>query len=90
LTAIRSFTAITLRRSVLHQGIVVALSAVGLGLAVNTLINADLMGWLAAGEAIVVLAAVGLSWRRAAFWKHTTLAFEDDLPTDVNPLRLID
>jgi hypothetical protein len=249
LTAIRSFTAITLRRSVLHQGIVVALSAVGLGLAVNTFINADLAGWLAAGgppsnrlvvaviwaafalifvavlavrvsllvpvelranwifrmieqddrrvdqlkagvrsvmwlgvivpallvlpvqwmvidrdallvlgstilwgwffveivmrdwgripftcsyipgkgflpqtvlkglisfvgfttfgtalagfiarrfevavyfEAVVLVAAVWLAWRRTSFWKHTTLAFEDALPTDVNPLRLMD
>jgi hypothetical protein len=49
LAAIRTFTWITLRRSVLHQGIVVALTAVGLGLAVNTFIRADLVGWLARG-----------------------------------------
>jgi hypothetical protein len=41
-------------------------------------------------EAVVLIAAGWLAWRRTAFWKHTTLAFEDDLPTDVNPLRLMD
>ena len=40
--AVVQFTAITLRRSVLHQGIVVTLLAAGLGLAANTLLATDL------------------------------------------------
>lgn len=41
-------------------------------------------------EAIVLMAALALAWRPTAFWRHTMLAFEDDLPTDFNPLRLMD
>ncbi len=41
-------------------------------------------------EAVVLLAAVALARRRLTMWQHTILAFEDDLPTDVNPLRLMD
>ena len=62
LAAIRSFTSITLRRSVLHQGIVVALSAVGLGLAVNTLHSGRSRRmarvWRAAGRVRLVEAAI--------------------------------
>jgi hypothetical protein len=43
------FTLITLRRSVLHQGILVALSAAGVGLVVNSLMAAGVTGWLARG-----------------------------------------
>jgi hypothetical protein len=50
--AIRRFTLITLRRSVLHQGIVVALAAVGGGLVANSLMAADVAGWLANGGAL--------------------------------------
>ena len=49
LRAIRTFIAITLRRSVLHQGILVVLSAVGAGLVVNSFIAHDLVGWLRDG-----------------------------------------
>jgi hypothetical protein len=41
-------------------------------------------------EAVVLIGAVALAWRRLTIWQHTILAFEDDLPTDVNPLRLMD
>lgn len=41
LTAVRSFTLITLRRSVLHQGILVGLSAAGGGLVINSLLSAE-------------------------------------------------
>jgi hypothetical protein len=46
--AIRTFTAITLRRSVLHQGVLVALSSVGAGLVLNVLIVARGRGLAAA------------------------------------------
>ncbi len=49
--AIRAFTAITLRRSVLHQGVVVVLSAIGAGLVANSFIARDLAGGLRAGGA---------------------------------------
>jgi hypothetical protein len=41
-------------------------------------------------EAVVLIAAVALARRRLSLWRHTILSFEDDLPTDVNPLRLMD
>ena len=44
--AVRTFTLVTLRRSVLHQGILVALSAAGAGLVTNSLIGAGVAGWL--------------------------------------------
>jgi hypothetical protein len=47
--AIRAFVAITLRRSVLHQGIVVALSAAAAGLVANGLMAAGVSDWLATG-----------------------------------------
>ena len=42
--AIRSFIAITLRRSLLHQGILIVLGAAGIGLAANSL-SGDLADW---------------------------------------------
>lgn len=47
--ATRAFTFLTLRRSVLHQGIVVTLSAVGLGLVANSFIGAALGDWMSRG-----------------------------------------
>lgn len=47
--AIRAFTLITLRRSVLHQGVLVVLSAIGAGLVANSFIASDLGGWLLEG-----------------------------------------
>jgi hypothetical protein len=41
-------------------------------------------------ETVVLMAAVALARRRMTLWQHTILTFEDDLPTDVNPLRLMD
>ena len=46
---VRTFTTLTLRRSVLHQGILVALSAAGAGLVLNSLIAADITGWWGRG-----------------------------------------
>lgn len=41
-TAIRAFTLVTLRRSVLHQGVLVGLAAIGAAIVVNSLLNLDL------------------------------------------------
>jgi hypothetical protein len=44
--AVRDFTAATLRRSSLHQGVIVSLSACGLALAINSLLRNGLAAWL--------------------------------------------
>ncbi len=44
--AIREFTAATLRRSALHQGVIVGLSACGIAIAVNSLLRYDVLTWL--------------------------------------------
>jgi hypothetical protein len=44
--AVRDFTAATLRRSALHQGVVVGLSACGVALAMNILFRNDMVRWL--------------------------------------------
>jgi hypothetical protein len=49
LAAVRAFTFVTLRRSELHQGLFVVLSAVGAGLAINSLIGSGAPAWLANG-----------------------------------------
>jgi hypothetical protein len=48
--AVRDFTAATLRRSALHQGIVLGLSACGLALAVNSLLRHGFVPWLRGSE----------------------------------------
>jgi hypothetical protein len=49
--AVRSFAFKTLRRSVLHQGIVVVLAAIGAGLVVNSFIMSDLIAWMSSANA---------------------------------------
>lgn len=46
---VRAFTAITLRRSSLHQGIVVVLSAIGVGIVINALVGAGFVRWIGTG-----------------------------------------
>ena len=47
--AVHRFTILTLRRSQLHQSVLVGLSACGVGFAMNRLIEANLARWLGAG-----------------------------------------
>lgn len=47
--AVHRFTILTLRRSQLHQSVLVGLSACGIGMVMNGLIEANLAGWLGAG-----------------------------------------
>jgi hypothetical protein len=49
--AVHGFTLATFRRSQLHQGVLVGLSACGAGIAMNSLIGADLAGWFGGGGA---------------------------------------
>jgi hypothetical protein len=67
--AIRMFTVITFRRSVLHQGILVTLSAAGAGLVANSLMAADLAGWLASGG------TVGAGLVASVIWAPFALVF---------------
>jgi hypothetical protein len=48
-SAVRTFTAITLRRSVLHQGALVALASIAAGLVFNSFLSADVWSWLQQG-----------------------------------------
>jgi len=74
LSAIRAFTWLTLRRSVMHQGIFVALGAVGLGLAVNTFIQADFFQWLATGDAPGPRLVIAAIWATFALMFVAVLA----------------
>jgi hypothetical protein len=60
--AVYRFTVATLRRSQLHQGVLVGLSACGVGIAMNRLIGADLAGWLGAGGPLPSSLASAAMW----------------------------
>jgi hypothetical protein len=60
--AVHAFTTITLRRSVLHQGMLVALAAVALGLAANSLIMAGVWGWWERGGAASARLTAAIVW----------------------------
>jgi hypothetical protein len=47
--AVHGFTVLTLRRSQLHQSVLVGVSACGVGMAMNRLIEFNLAGWLGLG-----------------------------------------
>jgi hypothetical protein len=62
---IGDFTHATLRRSALHQGVLVGLSALGLALGVNRFLNPDVIAWLHRLDTPkfdVVLAVMGIPW----------------------------
>jgi hypothetical protein len=67
--AVYSFTAATLGRSQLHQGVLLGLSACGVGLVMNRLMEADLVGRLGSGE------RSGPSLVSAATWAPFVLMF---------------
>jgi hypothetical protein len=48
--AVRDFTAATLRRSALHQGVVIALSTCGVALALNGALRHGMAGWLSGAD----------------------------------------
>jgi hypothetical protein len=69
--AVRRFTSLTLRRSPLHQGVLVAIAAVGAAIVVNSLIDIDFRASLAASAKV---------WRHrelvhAVIWAPFTLVF---------------
>jgi hypothetical protein len=82
--AIRAFTTTTLRRSVLHQGIVVALSSIAAGLVVNSLISADVAGWWQSGTASRRLVP-SVIWAPFALMFAATLAVRVALSVPIEP-----
>ncbi|MEP7305094.1 MAG: hypothetical protein ABJA98_06215 [Acidobacteriota bacterium] len=81
----RMFTRITLRRSVLHQGIVVALSAVGVGLVVNNLMAADLAGWMPRRGSAGVALTTSVIWAPFALMFVASLAVRLALAVPIEP-----
>jgi hypothetical protein len=67
--AVHRFTVLTLRRSRLHQTVLVGLTACGIGIAVSRLIEANLAGWLGSG------APPAPSLANAAIWTPFGLMF---------------
>ncbi|HET9371492.1 MAG TPA: hypothetical protein VFO19_14630 [Vicinamibacterales bacterium] len=61
-SVVRAFTALTFRRSVMHQGVLVTLSAIGAGIAANSLIAAGTPAWLAAGAPSTQGRVASLVW----------------------------
>jgi hypothetical protein len=72
--AVRTFIGITLRRSVLHQGILGVLGAACVGLASNSLIGADLQGWWNAGRVANRDVVIAVTWAPFVFILGATLA----------------
>jgi hypothetical protein len=60
--AVHRFTMLTLRRSHLHQSVLVGLSACGLGFAMNRLIEANLGRWVEAGGPVPSSLAGAAMW----------------------------
>jgi len=83
--AIRTFTLVTLRRSVLHQGILVALWAAGAGLVVNSLMATDLAGWLANGGTVSVGLMASVIWAPFALMFVASLAVRMALAVPIEP-----
>jgi hypothetical protein len=61
-SAVSTFVSLTLRRSVLHQGILVVLMAGGVGWALSGLMGAGVVGWLLGGGPADRDLANSLSW----------------------------
>jgi hypothetical protein len=72
--AVRTFIGITLRRSVLHQGMLVVLGAACVGLASNSLIGADLPTWWRSGREPARHVVVAVTWAPFVLILGATLA----------------
>jgi hypothetical protein len=59
--AVRDFTSATLRRSALHQGVWIGLSACAVAIAINTALDVDVVHWIRAGviPPRTILGAIG-------------------------------
>lgn len=83
--AVRTFIGITLRRSVLHQGILVVLGAACLGLASNSLIGADVWGWWGTGRAPARPVVIAVTWAPFVLILGATLSVRATLIVPVEP-----
>jgi hypothetical protein len=83
--AVRTFTWLTLRRSVLHQGILVAVSGAGAGLVTNSLIGADLSGWFSRGATPSRPIVTALLWAPFALIFVASLAVRLALSVPIDP-----
>jgi hypothetical protein len=81
----RQFTLITLRRSVLHQGILVALSAAGAGLVANSLMAGGLAGWLAHGGTAGAVLVASVIWAPFTLMFVASLAVRMALEVPIEP-----
>jgi hypothetical protein len=65
--ALRQFVLATLRRSALHQGVTLVVSAIGAGFVLNSFITHDLAGWFREGGAAAPALTASLLWAPFAF-----------------------
>jgi hypothetical protein len=65
--ALRHFVFATLRRSALHQGVTLVVSAIGAGFVINSFITHDLAGWLRTGGAPSPALLASVLWTPFAF-----------------------
>lgn len=82
---IRLFTMMTLRRSILHQGILVALSAAGAGLVANSLMAAGLADWLAHGGTVSAVLMASVIWAPFTLMFVASLAVRMALEVPIEP-----
>ena len=60
--AVHRFTTTTVGRSALHQTVLVGVSGCGVGIAVNSLLGADLIGWIQAGGPASLALSTAVLW----------------------------
>ena len=65
--AVRQFVFVTLRRSALHQGVTLVVSAIGAGLVLNSFISQGLVGWFREGGVPTPALVLSLVWAPFAF-----------------------
>ena len=83
--AIRRFVMVTFRRSGLHQGILVVLSALGAGLAANSLIGSSLAGRLLSGSEPGTRLIEAVLWAPVVLIYATSLAARQAMAVPLEP-----
>ena len=81
----RTFILLTLRRSVLHQGIVVVLSAVGAGIVVNSLLSSDVLPAIRQGGLPPPQVTASIIWTPYALMFVTARAVRMALLVPIEP-----
>jgi hypothetical protein len=82
--AVRSFIGVTLRRSALHQGVLVFIGALGAGLVLNSVVGLDLAAARASGQVLRTSAAFTVIWDPFALMFFMSVAARSalTLPTE--------